>query len=88
MRALIDRAPVAFRQIVKDGDLMALVYEQLRADAADVTSAADNQDFHRPTWDASLWPVKRKNVKPQQLSLFVFQARNHAANASHFSAAP
>ena len=44
--ARIDRGPVAFAQAVKDGDLVALVQQQLAADTANVARAADDKNFH------------------------------------------
>jgi len=42
----INGAAMAFAEIIKDADLMALIEKQLGANAADVTSAADNENFH------------------------------------------
>ncbi len=45
-RPFVDRKPMAFGQIVEDGNLMAFIEEQLHADASDVSSPADDKDFH------------------------------------------
>ena len=44
--ALVDRAPVAFGQVVEDGDVVTVVEEKLDADAPDVAGAADDKNFH------------------------------------------
>ena len=44
----IDSAPVAFGQIIEDGYFVALIQQQLGANAPDVTGTANNEDFHAP----------------------------------------
>src|SRR6266487_6548827 len=44
--ARIDRAAMAFGEIIKDDDLMLFIEKQLGANAADITSAPDNENFH------------------------------------------
>ena len=36
------------RQVIEDRDVVALIEQQFGADAADITRAADDQNFHRP----------------------------------------
>src|SRR6266487_1358914 len=44
--ALIDGAAMSFAEIIENGDRMLFVEKQLRANAADVSGAANNENFH------------------------------------------
>ena len=46
LRAQIDSTAMALAQIIEDSDFVALIQKQLRADAADIAGAADDEDFH------------------------------------------
>src|SRR5438552_12534658 len=46
LRARVDRGAMAFAEIIEDADLMAFVEQQLGANASDVASATDNENFH------------------------------------------
>jgi hypothetical protein len=48
IRPRIDCAPVAFSQIIEDGYFVALIQQQLGANAPDVTGAANNENSHAP----------------------------------------
>src|SRR5881397_827492 len=47
-RPPIDCAAMAFAQIVKDRDFVAFIEQLFRANAADVTRAANKENFHPP----------------------------------------
>src|SRR5207237_9392405 len=42
----INGSAMSYDEIIKDPDRMALIDKQRRAKASDVTSAADNENFH------------------------------------------
>src|SRR5438093_12341204 len=44
----IDCAAMAFAQIIKDRDFVAFIEQLFRANAADVTRAANKENFHPP----------------------------------------
>jgi hypothetical protein len=46
MRPGINGAPMAFTQVVENGDFMPLIQQELGANAPDVTCAANHEDFH------------------------------------------
>src|SRR5699024_7028343 len=71
--ALGDALPVAGGQVVQDGDLVALVEQDLRAHAAHVTGAAGDQEPHLRTtitaWDrvsgmSSEWSPRDRVTRP------------------------
>src|SRR5213594_1379869 len=47
-RPRIDRAVMTFAQIIKDRDFVAFIEQLFRANAADVTRAANKENFHPP----------------------------------------
>jgi hypothetical protein len=46
MRPGINPVPMAFTQIVEDGDFVPLIQQEFGANASDVARAANNKDFH------------------------------------------
>jgi hypothetical protein len=46
MRPRINPVPMAFTQIVEDGNFMPLIQQEFGANASDVARAANNKDFH------------------------------------------
>jgi len=48
VRARIDCAPMAFAEVIEDGNFVPLVQQQLDANAPDVASGANNENFHAP----------------------------------------
>ena len=58
----IHSAPMTFGQIIENGDGVAFVEQKLRANAADVTGPADDENFHPPdTGSVSSSPSKLNN---------------------------
>jgi hypothetical protein len=47
-RPRIDCAAMAFAQIIKDRDFVAFIQQLFRANAANVTRAANEENFHPP----------------------------------------
>jgi hypothetical protein len=60
MRAGINGAPMAFTQIIENGDFMPLIQQELRANAPDISRAAHDKDLHWRENAASF----RLNQKP------------------------
>jgi hypothetical protein len=50
---------MSFAQVIENGDLVLLIEQHLRANAADITGAADNENFHR----GSILPVSPVELK-------------------------
>ena len=50
---------MSLAQIVKDGDLVLLIEQHLRANAANVTGAAHDENFH----PGAILPVLSKELK-------------------------
>ena len=48
IRPGIDGAPMAFTQIIEDGNFVAFIQQQLGANTPNVASAANNENFHAP----------------------------------------
>jgi len=46
MRSGIDGAPMAFTQVVENGNVIPLIQQELGANAPDVSCAANHEDFH------------------------------------------
>ena len=44
----VERAAMAFAQIIKDRDGVTFIEQKLGADASDVAGATDNENFHAP----------------------------------------
>ena len=68
----IHRAPWPSRQIIEDGDLVALIEQQFSANAADVSGAADDQNFHAPQRFGSSSLSKQSSNWWRQLLAFLF----------------
>src|SRR4051812_20631789 len=81
-RAGIDRGAMAFGKIVENGNVMPFIEKQLRANAADVAGAADDENLHRGSCRAVARDVKARNEN----SGFLFEARDHAADELIISA--
>jgi hypothetical protein len=45
-RSIVDRATMAFRQVVENNDLVGFIEQELDANAPNVARAADDKDFH------------------------------------------
>jgi len=48
IRSGIDRVPMAFNQIIEDGNFVAFIQQELGANTANIASAANNENFHAP----------------------------------------
>jgi hypothetical protein len=48
IRPGIDRAAMAFNQIIEDCNFVAFIQQKLGANAPDVARAANNENFHAP----------------------------------------
>jgi hypothetical protein len=46
MRSGINSTPMAFAQVVENGNFMPLIQQELGANAPDVARAANDKDFH------------------------------------------
>jgi hypothetical protein len=46
MRPGINGAPMAFTQVVENGDFMPLIQQELGANAPDIACSANHKDFH------------------------------------------
>jgi hypothetical protein len=57
MRPRINGALMAFTQVVKNGNFMAFIQQQLGANAPDVARAANDKDFH--------WREKCSVIRPK-----------------------
>ena len=64
--ARIDRLATPFAQIIEDGDVVALIEQQLGANAADVTGTSDDQDFHGGKVGPPSAGCKRKCPTPRR----------------------
>src|ERR1051325_11689245 len=59
-RAPVQCGAMAFAEVIENRDLVPFIEQQLGTNAADVTSAADNKDFHASRkCDATLPKSKR-----------------------------
>src|SRR2546423_5179900 len=57
MRSGINGAPMAFTQVVENGNFMPLIQQELGANAPDVARAANDKDFH--------WQEKCSVIRPK-----------------------
>src|SRR5258708_8413628 len=57
MRSGINGAPMAFTQVVKNGNFMPLIQQELGANAPDIARAANDKDFH--------WRRKCRVIRPK-----------------------
>jgi hypothetical protein len=82
--ALIDGATMSFAQIIENENFVAFIDQELGANAADITRAADDENLHAP--DNGLFN-RRMSKSSQQLlgglsPRFLLQRQDHAfANA-------
>src|SRR5438046_10337292 len=57
MRSGINGAPMAFTQVVENGNFMPLIQQEFGANASDIARAANDKDFH--------WREKCSVVRPK-----------------------
>src|SRR5258708_26372613 len=58
MRSGINGAPMAFTQVVENGNFVRLIQQELGANAPDIARAANDKDFH--------WREKKRVVCPKK----------------------
>jgi len=57
MRSGINGAPMAFTQVVENGNFMPLIQQELGANTPDIARAANDKDFH--------WRQKCSVIRPK-----------------------
>src|SRR5205809_7752850 len=57
MRSGINGAPMAFTQVVENGNFMPLIQQEFGANASDIARAANDKDFH--------WREKCSVIRPK-----------------------
>src|SRR4029077_12833612 len=81
----INRVAMSLTQVIKNGDVVLLIEQHLRANAADVTGAADNENFHR----GAILPISPAELKfaISQLRRFFLarECEEHPARGTMFS---
>jgi hypothetical protein len=65
VRSRINGAPMAFTQVVENGNFMPLIQQELRANAPDVARAANDKDFH---WREKCSVISGKSKATRQVS--------------------
>jgi len=65
MRAGINSGPMAFTQIIENGNFMPLIQQKLRANAPDIARAAHDKNFH---WREECSVIGGKSKATHQLS--------------------
>jgi hypothetical protein len=71
MRPGINGGPMAFAQIIENGDFMPLIQQELCANAPDITRAANDKDFH---WREKCSVISGKSKLTRQVRA-AFRAR-------------
>ncbi len=65
MRSGINGAPMAFTQIIENGNFMPLIQQQLGANAPDVARTANDKDFH---WREKCSVIRVKSKATREMS--------------------
>jgi hypothetical protein len=65
MRSRINSAPMAFTQIIEDGNFMAVIQQEFGANTPDVARAANDKDFH---WRAKCSVISAKSKVTRYVS--------------------
>jgi len=65
MRPGINGAPMAFTQVVENGNFMPLIQQELGANAPDIARAANDKDFH---WREKCSVMSGKSKASRQVS--------------------
>src|SRR5262245_41360706 len=68
IRPRMDGGPMAFTQVVENGNLMSLIQQEFGANAPDIARAANDKDFH--------WRGKCSVIRPKSKA-------THEMNAAH-----
>src|SRR5205814_194541 len=64
MRARINSGPMAFTQLIENGNFMPLIQQKFRADAPDIARAAHDKNFH---WREECSVIGGKSKATRQL---------------------
>jgi len=65
MRSGIDGAPMAFTQVVKNGNFMPIIQQELGANAPDIARATNDKDFH---WRAKCSVIRPKSKATREMN--------------------
>jgi hypothetical protein len=65
MRSGINSAPMAFTQVVENGNFMPLIQQQLGANAPDIACAANDKDFH---WRGKCSVIRSKSKATREMN--------------------
>src|SRR5881394_1286787 len=65
MRSGINGAPMAFTQVVENGNFMPLIQQEFGANASDIARAANDKDFH---WREKCSVISGKSKTTRQVS--------------------
>jgi hypothetical protein len=78
---------MAFAKIIEDRSLMAFVEKYFGTNAADVTGAANDENFHPRRENATRFTLGQSGVRGvicAQSSLFFIKGRDHLPDANMF----
>jgi hypothetical protein len=65
MRPGINGAPMAFTQVVENGNFMSLIQQELGANAPDIARAANDKDFH---WRGKCSVIRPKSKATREMN--------------------
>jgi hypothetical protein len=65
IRPRINCAPVAFTQVVENGNLMSLIQQEFGANAPDIARTANDKDFH---WRRKCRVIRPKSKATRQMT--------------------
>jgi hypothetical protein len=65
MRSGINGAPMAFTQVVENGNFMPLIQQELGANAPDVACTANHEDFH---WRGKCSVIRPKSKATREMN--------------------
>jgi len=65
MRSGINGAPMAFTQVVENGNFMRLIQQELGANAPDIARAANDKDFH---WRGKCSVIRPKSKATREMT--------------------
>ena len=65
MRSGINGAPMAFTQVVENGNVMPLIQQELGANAPDIARATNDKDFH---WRAKCSVIRPKSKATREMT--------------------
>jgi hypothetical protein len=65
MRSGINGAPMAFTQVVENGNFMPFIQQELGANASDIACAANDKDFH---WRGKCSVIRPKSKATREMN--------------------